>query len=175
MGSSFAVTMALGMATIPLSVFLIFAIIGHRLKKAAPRAGKRPGILLTLLLAMAAGLIVWLMWLSWDNYSLNQYGHTQGPYQPWQVVACGITMVVVTIAIGLYSKWPVAGPYLSTIGATWGFSVAWGIDAFSMDDTGLSGVGFIMVLLGVGLGLGLISTLVAGIGTYLQNRLPSGA
>lgn len=168
-----AFVMAFIMATVPLLVPLIFVIIGHRKKKALPRPGHRPGFLLTLLISMTAGLIVWLIWLSWDNYSTDEFGYSHGPYQPWQVVACGTTMVAVTIAIGLYSKWPISGPFLAAIGATWGFSVAWGIDAFSMDDTGQSGVGFIMVLFGVGWSLGLISALVAGIGNYLQQRQTS--
>lgn len=157
----------------PVLVVFLFVFAVHKFTEESPRSGRRPGAVLGLLLGFLAGLIVWFAWLSWDLYYTNDLGQIQGPYQPWQVVACGVTMVAVTVILGLWTRWTASGPFYVAIGATGGFSLAWGLDALPQDDTGLSGVGLLMVVTGVGVGLNVVAVLTSIGATIWNNRLPS--
>lgn len=161
------------MVGMPVLVVFLFAFAVHKFTEEAPRSGRRPGAVLGLLLGFVAGLLVWFAWLSWDLYYTNDLGQTQGPYQPWQVVACGATIVAVTVALGLWTRWTASGPFYVAIGATGGFSLAWGLDALPQDDTGLSGVGLLMVVIGVGAGLNVVAALTSIGATIWTKRLPS--
>lgn len=163
------------MIGVPVLVVFLIVFAVHKLAKEVPRSGRRPGIGLGLLLGFVAGLIVWFAWLSWGGYYENAYGQMQGPYRPWQVVACGVTMVAVTVILGLWTRWTASGPFYSALGGTSGFSFAWAMDALPQDETGLSAFGLVMVIIGVGAGLNVVATLTSIGATIWNNRLPSNA
>lgn len=132
-----AVVMAVVGATVPSAFAVCVILLLRALAKEQPSSGRRPGVLLSLMISACAGCAVWWIWLSWGGYYEDIYGQPQGPYRPWQVIACGITMVVLSIVMGLWSRWRYSGPFLVALGASWGFSVAWGIDAFAEDELSL--------------------------------------
>lgn len=147
---------------VPASLTLLALRRAHRKSAQSAAPGKRPGIPATLLFAVVAGIAIWLIWLSWGDYYTDASGHTQGPYRPWQVIACGLTVVTATAVIGLWTKWPRTGPFAAAIGTLFGFAAAWGTQAFLSDPTGLAGVGMLMLLIGGGIGLGIVAGIVAG-------------
>ncbi|ANE02951.1 hypothetical protein [Corynebacterium crudilactis] len=166
----FAFIFSAGMVGIPAAVVFLVVFAVHKFAKEKPTPGKRPSIGLGLLIGFAAGLIVWLAWLSWGGYYTDAYGQTQGPYRPWQVAACGITMVAATVILGLWTRWTASGPFYTALGATAGFSVAWGMDALPQDETGLSAFGLLLVVMGVGTGLTVVAGLTAAGATIWKNQ-----
>ena len=88
----------------------------------------------------------------------------RGDYLPWQVILAGAAMVALTIALA----WclPTEGAAIGWTAAS-GFALAWGVWAGLQDDTGLWGVGLIMVLLGAGTSLALVGWLT---GVLRQRR-----
>ncbi|BAU94582.1 hypothetical protein N24_0320 [Corynebacterium suranareeae] len=161
------------MIGVPVLVVFLFVFAVHRLAKEMPRSERRPGAVLGLLLGFAAGVIVWLVWLSWGGYYEDDFGQMQGPYRPWQVVACGVTMVAVTVLLGLWTRWTASGPFYAALGGTSGFSFAWAMDALPQDETGLSAFGLLMVIVGVGMGLNVVAAITSICATMWHNRLPS--
>ncbi|ALC04712.1 hypothetical protein CDES_01160 [Corynebacterium deserti GIMN1.010] len=167
------------MISIPSSVAFLIIFAVHKRTKEAPQSttGKRqrPGIGLGMLIGFAAGLIIWLIWLSWGDYYVDSQNQPQGPYRPWQVVSCGATMVAATASLGLWTRWRTSGPFFTALGATAGFSFTWGMDALPHDSTGLSLFGLTLVIIGVGSGLTVTAALTAAIAnaaTALSNRNP---
>lgn len=159
-------------AGVPLGVGFALVALGNRYGSEGARKGRRPGLLLTFLIAIAAGVVVWLSWLTWDSYYLDEQGIQHGPYSPWQVVACGATMVVVTVALGLFSRWPYSGPFAVALGATFGFSMAWGVDALSQDVTGLAGAGLLFLIIGASTGLLVVAAVTAGATAIYNSTKP---
>ena len=74
-------------------------------------------------------------------------GRSTGPYEGWQVIGCVLSLVAVALASALlvHPRLPVAVMPLT-------FSAAWAAQAFAEDDTGLAGVGLLLVLIGCTLG-----------------------
>ncbi|MDO5670907.1 MAG: hypothetical protein Q4G50_13030 [Corynebacterium sp.] len=107
-----------------------------------------------LVLTYLGGILVWLATMSWP---LGPHGD----YQPWQVILAGAAMVALTIAFAL--RLPGAGAAIGWSAAS-GFALAWGVWAGLQDETGLWGVGLIMVLLGAGTSLALVGWLTGVIG-----------
>jgi hypothetical protein len=97
---------------------------------------------------------MWFAWLGWDHQYYEVNGVAQGPYRAWQVVGCGLTIVVATILA--YLRVPrTAAIFVLAAAADIGFAVPWGVDA-SDDETGLWVVGLVFLLVGSGLGLALL-------------------
>src|SRR5205085_2927423 len=95
-------------------------------------------------------------------------GVPQGPYRPWQVTGCGLSVAVAAAASYRVLRMPFAiGPIV--LAADIGFAIPWGVDASSSDETGLWAVGLIMLLVGGGIGL----TFVVGMTAILTPRRPS--
>ncbi len=92
-------------------------------------------VLMLPLLAVATAL-TWWIWLGHDTV-----------YQPWQVIGCGATFLLLGVLTGLRMRWR----SLAVAAMALSFTVAWSIPA-SSDDTGLWGVGAIMVLIGTAFG-----------------------
>ncbi|WP_434741208.1 hypothetical protein [Micromonospora sp. SH-82] len=106
-----------------------------------------------LLALVTAG--VWWAWLGWDNgYRVDPAtGDMTGPYAPWQVVGCVISLAVVAAAAG----W-VLSPWLVVPVMTAAFTIAWSQNAAATDDSGLWAVGAVLVLVGMASGATLISS-----------------
>src|SRR3954452_11193 len=104
----------------------------------------------------------WYGWLGWDHeYQIDPVtGIASGPYEAWQVVGCVLTLLALALAAGvlIHPAVPIAVMPLA-------FTVAWSIDAASQDETGLWGVGAILILFGSLVG----SAVVAGLATLLRH------
>ncbi|MEH0842110.1 hypothetical protein V6U81_06925 [Micromonospora sp. CPCC 205711] len=118
-------------------------------------------LLAGLLLALAT-VATWWAWLGWDTgYTTDpETGATSGPYQPWQVAGCVLTLAVVAAVAGWWLR-----PWLVVPVMTLAFTAAWTIRAASTDDSGLWAVGAVLVLVGTGVGV----TVVSG-GAHLLRR-----
>jgi hypothetical protein len=110
--------------------------------------GNRPALQAVGVLAVAAlAVLIWYAWLGWDReYQVDPITQvSSGPYQAWQVIGCGASLLVVLVGallVGLHPVWASAA-------LTLGFTVAWTADAAAVDDTGLYGVGTVMLLVGL--------------------------
>ena len=82
----------------------------------------------------------WFVWFGWDDV----------PYDLWQVVGCGASVVVGAIAALVRVR---RGVVLLAAAATVGFAVPWGVYAASTDESGLWVVGLVMLLVGSFVGL----------------------
>lgn len=124
-----------------------------------PTGGGRLGLWATGLIAFVLGFVSCAGWLSW---SADYRGEFRGPALPapnafptWQVVACGITVVLACFAAAHLSRWAVSGGLAAAAGTAAGFTTAFGVVA-STDVTGQSGVGMVLSELGWGVGLGVL-------------------
>ncbi|MEU8329183.1 hypothetical protein [Micromonospora sp. NPDC048839] len=105
--------------------------------------------LLGVLFLATATVGSWILWLGWDTrYTVDeQTGATSGPYEPWQVIGCVLTLVLLAALAGTrLSPWLVA-PVMAVA-----FTAAWSWRAASTDDSGLWVVGGTLVLLGMAAG-----------------------
>ncbi|MCE4269235.1 hypothetical protein [Rhodococcus globerulus] len=142
-----------------------------RESSAETRTGSgRLGLWATGLIAFPLGFLSGAGWLSW---SADYNGEFRGPGLPapnqfptWQVIACGVTMVLVCLAAAHLSRWVVAGGFAAAAGTAAGFTTAFSVNA-STDVTGQAGVGVIFSEIGWGLVLGL---LMHARGAWLTNR-----
>ncbi|MET7876302.1 hypothetical protein ABZS52_05135 [Micromonospora profundi] len=110
---------------------------------------------------------VWLLWLGWDTeYTVDpETSSTSGPYEPWQVIGCVLTLVLLAALAGTrLSPWLVA-PVM-----TIAFTVAWAWQAASTDDSGLWAVGGFLVLVGMAAGSTVVSLAGRRIGRSLASR-----
>lgn len=96
----------------------------------------------------------WFAWLAWDTtYYLDpKTGYEAGPYEAWQAIGSGITVIVAVIIAVRF-----AAPARVAAAAAIGYAIAWGSTEMPGDESGMSGVGLVMILIGVGIG-----TLVIG-------------
>ncbi|WP_250797123.1 hypothetical protein [Micromonospora phytophila] len=96
-----------------------------------------------------ATLATWWCWLGWDTrYTVDPVtGSTSGPYEPWQVVGCVLTLALLAALGGWYLN-----PLLAAATMTATFTVAWSWRAASTDDSGLWVVGAVLVLVGMAAG-----------------------
>ncbi len=129
---------------------------GHRLGGAALVGG----------LVAAATLATWWAWLGWDTeYQVDPVTEVaSGPYEAWQVVGCGLTLVLLAAGASLWTH-----PWLVAATLTLSFTLVWSVQAASSDDTGLWAVGALLLLVG----LSTASTTVA-YGAWLVRRLVHG-
>ncbi|WP_305094773.1 hypothetical protein [Prescottella sp. R16] len=130
----------------------------------------RLGLWATGLVAYALGFLSCAGWLSWSADSTGQF---RGPALPaptkfptWQVVACGVTVVLACFAAAHLSRWVVAGGLAAAAGTAAGFTTAFAVDA-SCVVTSQEGIGVGFSIVGWGIGLGLLM-LVRGV--WLTSR-----
>jgi hypothetical protein len=107
-----------------------------------------------LILMLLVGAAIWAAWLGWDHTYYYEAGAWHGPYRPSQVVACGVTVLVVAGLLAL--RW---NPFVVAIGITVGFWWVWTLDAAGNDSSGLYVIGSILVMFGLAAGTALASTL----------------
>ncbi|GED97821.1 hypothetical protein [Gordonia crocea] len=120
--------------------------------------------------SVLAGVALWFAWLTWGGYYTDASGQTQGPYRPWQVVACALSVGAVTGILGWFTRWRLSGPLVAAIGVVLGFSTVWAVDAGTHDSTGLWGVGYLFLLVGGGIALGLVAVVVVAIRASVAKR-----
>ncbi|WP_110180981.1 hypothetical protein [Nocardioides solisilvae] len=122
--------------------------------------------LVAVALALFAGAM-WFAWLGWDDDYYLVDGVAQGPYRPWQVVGCGLSVAIGAVAamLALRGRGVVragAVPVL-TAAALGGFALPWSVHAAATDDSGLWAVGLFFLLVGGGLGLVTLLTVTAAL------------
>lgn len=108
-------------------------------------------------------MMTWWAWLGWDTeYQFDPSTQTySGPYEAWQVIGCGLTFAAVAVAAALLLP-----PWLVTLVMPIAFTIAWSVRAAGSDDTGLWGVGAVLVLIGTAM-----SAAVLAFGTFLARWL----
>lgn len=100
---------------------------------------------------MIAGLLalvtaaLWGAWLGWDHEYYDVDGVPQGPYRAWQVVGCVLTIGAAAVVAYLVAR---RGLVLLAFAGALGVAVPWSIDAAASDESGLWGVGLIMIVIG---------------------------
>jgi hypothetical protein len=120
---------------------------------------------LTVLSGLAAfSAAMWFVWLGWDHQYYLVDGVPQGPYRPWQVFCCALSLGVAAAIAYRLLRTPFVIPFV-VLAADIGFAIPWGIDA-SSDETGLWAVGLVMLLIGGGFGL----TVIVGLTAMLTPR-----
>ncbi|MFY0409197.1 hypothetical protein [Solicola sp. PLA-1-18] len=120
-----------------------------------------------VVLLAAAGAGAWWAWLGWDHtyYTDPATGYAAGPYRPWQVVGCVLTLLAVA-AIAYVRLRPLVVGVVVTIA----FTVAFASSAMPGDDTGLAGVGVVMVLVGTALAATVLGSVATAVRTALARR-----
>lgn len=124
----------------------------------------------TGLIGFALGFAACAGWLSW---SADQGGSARGMGLPaphefptWQIVACGVTVVLACLAAARLSRWVRAGGVAAAVGTAAGFATAFSVAA-SVGPTSQEGIGVAFAMLGWGLGL---SALMAIRAAWLTER-----
>jgi hypothetical protein len=118
------------------------------------------GVLTVAVLAAA----MWFAWMGWDTeYQTDPVTQvTSGPYETWQVAGCALSLLAMFVAALLAGVRPVGASAALTLG----FTAAWTATAAPADETGLYGVGMILLLVGLTAG----TTVVAFIVRRLRRR-----
>ena len=89
----------------------------------------------------------WFGWMGWDTeYDIDPVTQSaSGPYQAWQVIGCGVTLLVLLVGALLLG---VTAP-IACVAVTVPFTVAWTTTAAATDDSGLFVVGAVLVFFGL--------------------------
>ena len=122
------------------------------------------------LAAVPGGFLSCAGWLSW---SADYLGDVRGPALPaptkfptWQVVACGVTVVLACLVAAHLSRWAVSGGLAAAAGTAAGFTTAFAVAA-SVGVTSQEGIGVAFSELGWGISL---VALMAVRGAWLTSR-----
>ena len=108
----------------------------------------------------AATVLTWYLWLGRDDeYQFDANGVASGPYTTGQVVGCVLTMVLLLVAAVLLGVRPLIAAAAMTIA----FTVAWTAQAAAVDETGLFGVGAILVFAGCAVGTSMVAVLTRAV------------
>ena len=113
----------------------------------------------------------WYGWMGWDTeYQIDPVTQVaSGPYQAWQVIGCVLSLLVVFVGALLAG----VRPLWASAALTLAFTAAWTATAAPEDETGMYGVGMIMVLVGLAIATTVIAAVVQGlrgIGRSLTTR-----
>ena len=116
-----------------------------------------PAALRTAVVALAlavAAVLAHVAWLAWDTtYQVDAVtGARTGPYEVWQVVACVFTLAVIAVLAGAARRTSEA---LAVVPLA--FTVAWSVPFARLDDSGLWGVGAVMILSGLLAGVAVVA------------------
>lgn len=114
--------------------------------------------LLVTLLLVGVTMAAWAAWLGWDQHrDLHPDGSTTGPYDAWQVIGLGLS-VLVLVCWAASSGYAVAAAPATTAGLTVAASYDW-----SDDSSGLFAIGVGLVMIGSLIATSLLSLLVAAL------------
>lgn len=142
----------------------------------APRG--RLGMWATGAIALLFGFLACAGWLSWT--AADHDGRFRGPSLPapssfpsWQVLACGVTMVLACFLAAHWSRKIFAGGLAAAAGTAGGFTAAFCVDA-ARTVTSQEGIGLFLSIVGWGFGLAILMALRYLILADRQrsNRLP---
>ena len=103
----------------------------------------------------------WLAWMGWDHeYQIDPRTQVaSGPYEAWQVAGCVGTLLVLLVAVLLMRvRW-----FVASLAMTVAFTAAWTATAAPADDTGMYGVGAMLLLLGLAAATTVVSMAVLSI------------
>jgi hypothetical protein len=116
--------------------------------------GNRNVIAGVLLAAATVGC--WAAWLAWESgYTTDvATGATSGPYSWWQVAGCAFTLAVLAAVAARRLSPLLIVPIMAVA-----FTAAWSVEASASDETGLWGVGAVLVLFGTAAGTGVVAAL----------------
>ncbi|MFF3886110.1 hypothetical protein [Streptomyces sp. NPDC001914] len=120
-------------------------------REARKRISQAPAVLVLAGLTAAA----WAGWLGWDQQrDVQADGSTTGPYEAWQVIGLGLTLLALVY-------WAASRAYVSAavVGTTAGLAVAAYLD-WSDDSSGLFVIGVGLVAIGSLVVTGLLSFLI---------------
>ncbi|MEV6192062.1 hypothetical protein AB0M19_06630 [Streptomyces sp. NPDC051920] len=120
-------------------------------REARKRISQVPTVLALAGLTAAA----WAGWLGWDQQrDVQADGSTTGPYEAWQVIGLGLTLLALVY-------WAASRAYVSAavVGTTAGLAVAAYLD-WSDDSSGLFVIGVGLVVIGSLVVTGLLSFLI---------------
>lgn len=114
----------------------------------------------------------WYVWMAWDTgYRTDPVTQqTSGPYEAWQVAGCAVSLLVVFVGalmLGVRPLWASAALTLA-------FTAAWTATASANDETGMYGVGTIMLLFGLTAATATVSLVVTGLRRLRSPRPPIG-
>jgi hypothetical protein len=127
-----------------------------------------PFQLIGFVVVAALSVLAWYAWLGWDTqYQIDPVTQAaSGPYEAWQVVGCALTLLAVFVGALLAG----ARPLLASIALTLAFTAAWTVQAAANDETGLYGVGMMMILVGLTVATTVVGYVVAAIRGRLTTR-----
>jgi hypothetical protein len=128
--------------------------------RTSPRPGRlsSPFQLIGVAVVAVVAALSWFAWMGWDHeYQVDAAtGVTSGPYETWQVAGCALSLLVVFVTALLAGVRPVPASAALTLA----FTAAWTVQAARTDETGLYGVGTIMLLAGLTAATAVLSVLV---------------
>jgi len=103
----------------------------------------------------------WAGWLGWDHeYQVDPVSKVaSGPYESWQIAGAALSLVFLLVCALVARVQPLAACGAVVIG----FTAAWTIDAGRTDETGLYGVGAIMLLVGLTIGCGVVAAVTLAV------------
>jgi hypothetical protein len=104
---------------------------------------------------------LWFGWLGWDTeYHVDPVSQVEsGPYEAWQVIGCGVTLVLLLVgALLMGVRAPVASAAM-----TLAFTAAWTTTAATNDETGMFGVGAVLVFVGLAVATAVVSVIVVAL------------
>lgn len=103
----------------------------------------------------ALTVAAWAGWVSWeDGYHTDvATGATSGPYAWWQVAGCVLSLLVIAAVAPRWLNPLVVVPVMAAC-----FTIPWAISAATSDDSGLWAAGAFLVLIGMVVGAGVVST-----------------
>ena len=91
-------------------------------------------------------VLTWFAWLGWDTtQDVDAAGNVSGPYQAWQIIGCGATLLALLVGAILLRVNAVAAAAALTLA----FTAVWTWDAARHDDSGLFAVGALLVFFGL--------------------------
>ncbi|HWS34629.1 MAG TPA: hypothetical protein VN408_18050 [Actinoplanes sp.] len=126
------------------------------------------------MIAMLSALM-WYAWLGWDTQRQLDpaSGDYSGPYEAWQIVGCGASLLV--LLLGALRAGTLEVPASAAL--TIGFTIVWTADAARNDQSGLYAIGTVLMFAGLSAASGVISAIAFGIRSRRASRAdatPSG-
>lgn len=104
---------------------------------------------------------VWFGWMGWDSeYQVDPVTRVaSGPYEAWQVIGCVVSLLVVLVGALLLG----VRALVASVAMTVAFTVAWTAAAAPGDETGTSGVGTVLVFVGLAMATAVVSLATIGL------------
>ncbi|HLL68642.1 MAG TPA: hypothetical protein VK453_23440 [Micromonosporaceae bacterium] len=123
---------------------------------------------LGVLAVAVCSALSWVAWLGWDQqYQVDPVtGVGSGPYEAWQVIGCALSLLTLFVGALLAGVRPLPASAALVLA----FTAAWTIQAARTDDTGLYGVGMILLLVGLSMATALVSVLTLALREVLIVR-----